>query len=231
MSFPASLEFASTNPEHDYKIHFVQFRLDREGTKYRKFVGEALGGHLVCALEADIPNHKISLRISHNPNNQSIRSFKTFFEFRQYSSTFNRMHLTSLEPLGTAYGDIAEGIFPEFSAEEKMGYRLVKALTVIEDLAKMKFILPKKAGPEIVNVAETIAEIVSDGYTSRPMGEVNSYGDDRVLFVTTDLATADKMRSDLQEEETIPCWYKFPEPTTAKILKRKINLGMGAYIF
>ncbi len=229
--FPASIEFTSINSEHNYKIPFVGFDLVQEGSKYRKFTGTALQEHLLCTLEVDKATGNVSCRVTLNPEKQSIRSFKTYFEFIQYASTFNHVHLTSLEPLGNAYADIPAGIFPEFSSEENLGYRLTKALIAIEDSTGIKFNLPKKADPEIVDIAETIAEVVSAGFTSRPMSEVNSYASDRVLIVTTDVATADKMRSDLQESETIPCWYKFPEPVTAKVLKHKINLGMGAYIF
>ena len=229
--FPASIEFVSTNREHNYKIHYVQFRLTVDGTQYRRFEGEALHGHLLCTIEVDIPNHIISFSIQHNPKNKAIRSFVTFFEFRKHSHTFDQMQLTMLEPYGTANSKINQGVFPEFSPQEALSHRLVKAMTTIEDFAKVTFGMPKTVSPQLVEFVEGIAEIVSTGYTSKPIGEVNSFPKDRILVVTTDYLTADKMRNALKEQPTFACWYIFPEPTTAKVFKRTITLGTGAYIF
>lgn len=231
ISFPASIEFISRNPENNYNIRYVRFDLIQEGTKFRKFVGYAFERQLVCTLEVDIPNESVSFSFGPNRENRSLRTIKTFLEFRRYASTFNQVHITSLEPYGNAYSEVPQGVFSDFSPEEELNYRLTNALMTIEAKAKVKFDLPERTDEQVVNDLEKIAEILSVGYTSKPMSEVNDFGDDKVLFVGTDVRTAEKMRNDLVEHPSIPVWYRFLEPTEVKIYKRKFKLGAGAYVF
>jgi hypothetical protein len=229
-SIPLRIQYLNADQEIIHETKYVEMLPVQHGTKIKKWKGKSNSEPMVFSLEIDLADQQVTFEFSLPPGERNPLENTRFFDALRLICMANTCRLIDLRN-DSPFVQTGVDYSKHFDQEMRALETLARALKVVHDRIGILIYIPPKFSGTDINLATSVAKILSDGIYPKLLKEVFP-SHDFVLLFTGNKEWADAVMENSRTDKE-PVTFTHPSTTVfnANLFGHQIELGTYETVF